>query len=671
MRWIARVIHWFGLALLCAGSARGGWKPEERGAFTLYKFAKAIGRESYAIRSAGEDRIELRDSFLFTDRGSKVPLKTTLLADRTLRPLQFRTDGSSSRTSELHDTLEAFADQVRITRGGETSQVPAPKDVFFVDGYAPVVMQEMLMRFWIAHGRPATISALPAATISIRTAGTISIRSGSDGAEELSGFTVGGLIWGGESLWLNRAGALVALVSTDAEFDHFEAVREGYEEALPTFIERAAQANLQALTQLASVAKHLPARRLALVGGTLIDGGGGKAIPDAVVLLEDDRIVAAGPRAKVHVPRGSATLDARGKWILPGLWDMHAHFEQVEWGPIYLASGVTTVRDCGNEISFITTVRDALRDGRGVGPQILMAGIADGSGPRSLGATIADTPEQARAIVNRYKAVGALQIKLYSSVKPALVPVFAEEAHRLGMTVTGHVPHGMTATEAVLAGMDQLSHASYPTLEFANGDDRRQLPTELGIDFRSERSQRLMAIFRAHGTVFDPTMALFELVYHPERVSVASFEPGVAKVAPQLAYGLSHGGVPAKEEASRSAWYRAMLATVGALHAAGLPIVAGTDQAVPGYSLHRELELYVDAGMSPMEAIQSATTVPAKAMGMADRVGTVRAGQRADLLLLDADPLADIRATRQVWRTIAGGAVYEPGPLWRSVEFTP
>ncbi len=646
-------------------------KSEERGVFTLYKFAKAIGQETYTLRSRGDGIAELRDDFLFTDRGTKVPLKTMLLADRELRPLTFATDGSSSRTSELHDTVEVAGDRVRITRDAVTTEAAEPKDAFVIDGYAPVAMQELMMRFWMGRGRPAALPILPAGTVRIQAAATMSVRGGNGTAEELSGFTVGGLIWGGESLWLDQAGQLVALVSTDAEFDHFEAVREGYEGALPQFIQGAATANLATLAELGAAARRAAPRRMAIVGATLIDGTGGTPVEDSAVLLEGDRIVAAGARAAVRIPRGTETLDARGKWLLPGLWDMHAHFEQVEWGPIYLASGVTTVRDCGNEFDFITTVRDALRDGRGIGPEILMAGIVDGSGPRSLGATIADTPEQARAVVARYKAAGALEIKLYSSIKPALVPVFAAEAHRLGMTVTGHVPTGMTATEAVLAGMDQINHASYPAMEFANVTERRQLPADVRIDFNSERSRRLMEVFRSHGTVFDPTLALFELVYHPERVAVASFEPGVEKVAPQLAYGLARGGVDVKQEASTTAWYRAMVATVRALHAAGLPIVAGTDQAVPGYSLHRELELYVEAGMTPMEAIESATSVPARAMGLSDRVGTVRAGQRADLLLLDADPLADIRATRRVWRTVAAGAVYEPGPLWRSVGFVP
>lgn len=651
--------------------ARGEGIAGERGQFTLYKFAKAIGHETYQIAARGDGRMELKDDFLFTDRGSKVPLKTVLLMDKELRPITFATAGRSSRSSELQDTLEVSGDRARVTRDDVTTEVDAPKSFFIIDGYSPVAMQELLLRFWLSHARPAAIPVLPTGSVRIQQAERLSARANNGAMEELTGYTVAGLIWGQETLWLDNEGRLIALVSTDAEFDHFEAVREGYEGSLASFIQSAAKANLEALARLADKARRPPVKRLAITGATLIDGRGGEPVPEATVLVDDGRIVAVGPRKSVRVPRGTDVLDARGKWILPGLWDMHAHYEQVEWGPIYLASGVTTVRDCGNEFDFITTVRNALHSGRGVGPEILLAGIVDGSGPQSLGAITADTPEQARAVVARYKAAGALQIKLYSSIKPALVPVFAREAHRLGMTVTGHVPSGMTATGAVLAGMDGINHISYPVAEFGGLKNRAMPPADLKLDFTTERAKKLMAVFSSHGTVFDPTLALFELQFHPERVPVASFEPGVEKVAPQLRYGLTHDGSTGRYEAPLTAFYNAMLATVRALHAAGLPIVAGTDQAVPGYSLHREMELYVAAGFSPMEAIQSATSVPARVMGLADRVGTVTAGKRADLVLLDADPLADIRATRGVWRTVVAGAVYTPAPLWESVEFKP
>ena len=175
------------------------------------------------------------------------------------------------------------------------------------------------------------------------------------------------------------------------------------------------------MAALADIAKRLsPERKGALVitGATLIDGTGGAPLADAVVVIEGDRITAVGPRDKIPIPKGATVVDARGKFLLPGLWDMHAHFEQVEWGPTYLAAGVTTVRDVGNEFEFITAVRDAIKEGRGLGPRLLLAGIVDGDSPTAWGLIRANTPEEARAVVNRYHAAGFQQIKIYSSVKP-------------------------------------------------------------------------------------------------------------------------------------------------------------------------------------------------------------------------------------------------------------
>ena len=158
---------------------------------------------------------------------------------------------------------------------------------------------------------------------------------------------------------------------------------DGYESALGTFVGKAGSDGTAALADISKGISGSRAETLALVGGTLIDGTGKDPMPDSIVVIEKGQIVAAGPRKQVKIPKGATKVDARGKTILPGLWDMHAHFEQVEWGPIYLAAGATTVRDCGNEFEFITAVRDAINQGRGLGPRLLLAGIVDGSGPVS------------------------------------------------------------------------------------------------------------------------------------------------------------------------------------------------------------------------------------------------------------------------------------------------
>ena len=161
---------------------------------------------------------------------------------------------------------------------------------------------------------------------------------------------------------------------------------------------RAGADGMKALSELSKGISGSRASTLAIVGGTLIDGTGAAPVPDAAVVIHNGRIVAAGPRSKVKIPKHANVVDAHGKTILPGLWDMHAHFEQVEWGPIYLAAGVTTVRDCGNEFEFITAVRDAIAQGRGLGPRLLLAGIVDGTGTYTIGVERVDTPEQARDV---------------------------------------------------------------------------------------------------------------------------------------------------------------------------------------------------------------------------------------------------------------------------------
>ncbi|WP_174286191.1 amidohydrolase family protein [Sphingomonas bacterium] len=637
----------------------------DHGTFVLHKFARAIGKETWQIKPDAKGNTVLTSDFLFTDRGGKVPLKTTYVASAAHEPVSLKVAGKSSRLSELNDEFRLDGKRISLLRSGTTTTYLTKGPAFLIDGYSPVAMQGELMRWWLAHNKPALIETPPGGSIHIQPAGDLMA-----GGTTLHGYVVNGLIWGGETLWLDDDRQLAALVSTDAEFDHFEAIREDLEPSLGTFIQAAAKNSLAALAQLASSAQEPPAKRLAIVGVTLIDGTGAAAAPNSTVVIEDGRIssVYRGAMPKL---KDVTVLDGHGKYLIPGLWDMHAHYEQVEWGPIYLAAGVTTARDCGNEFDFITTVRDTLASGNSIGPRLLIAGIVDGTGPRTLGAITADTPDEAVAVVRRYKAAGALQIKIYSSMKPALVPVITREAHRLSMTVTGHVPDGMTTVQAVEAGMDQINHINYPYADFLPKDLVRSAPVT-DLDFQTPAVQHALAVFRQHATVFDPTMTVFEMQLHMSTMPIASVEPGMAHLPPQLAAALDTPGIPLSEATHLAKLYSTLTATLRTLHENGNPIVAGTDQSVPGYSLHRELEIYVEqAGFTPMQALQSATIVPARVMGLDKQLGTIEPGKQADMVLLNADPLADIHNTRRIAKTISAGAVYDPAPLWTVVGFKP
>jgi imidazolonepropionase-like amidohydrolase len=575
--------------------------------------------------------------------------------DKDLTPLEFQIKGKISRFSSIENTVHG--------RSAGAVTIPPGENFFDIQGYAPVSVQMMLVRYWRTHGSPKTLKTLPRGEVQIQDQGTEKLTIGKRQVE-LHKLSIRGLIWGMESLWMDGQDHLVALVSMDAEMDHFEAVAEAYEDGLATFVADAARDGMANLAKVASSFSSEPAAVTAIMGGRLIDGTGRPPVEDSVVLLRGGKIVAAGPAASVPIPRGAEFVDAKGKSVLPGLWEMHAHFEQVEWGPIYLATGVTTARDVGNEREFIVAARDAIAAGRGIGPRLVMAGVVDGSGPFSLGVIRVDTPEQAREQVQKYKAAGFQQIKIYSSVKPDILKIVTAEAHRLGMTVTGHIPFGMNAIQGIEDGMDQINHVEYLTPLMVD-------PKSQTIDPDAPNVKKVINLLLEHHIVVDPTLALMEVILHPLDHPISGFEPGILRVAPELREALETMGVPPQKGEQMAAVFRSMVATVRVLHQAGVPIVAGTDQTVPGFSLDREIELHVEAGFTPMEAIQSATLVAARAMGMEKDSGTIEPGKRADVILVDGNPLENISDIRKVSAVFAAGKMYQPAALWSAVGFNP
>jgi imidazolonepropionase-like amidohydrolase len=398
------------------------------------------------------------------------------------------------------------------------------------------------------------------------------------------------------------------------------------------------------------------------------------------VVTRDGKIVAVGPSKKIQLPPDVQRIDVSGKFIIPGLWDMHAHYEQVEWGPIYLAAGVTTVRDVGNEFEFITAVRDAVNSGKALGPHMLLAGVVDGDSPMALGIERVNSPADAHTWVQRYHDAGFQQMKIYSSVKAVNVKAICEEAHRLGMTVTGHIPDGMNAYDGVNDGMDQINHIDY-ILDLLEPKDFQEKAAKMSdaerakimesLDVNSDAGKQAVKFLKEHNTVIDPTMALMEFIMRPADVPADKIEPGVDHVAAELREQLVNGGVPAARAATAQKVVQEDLAIIGALHRAGVRIVAGTDQMVPGYSLYREIELYNQAGFTPLEALQAATIVPARVMQADSESGSIEVGKRADFDILDANPLEDIHNIRSVHFIIANGVLFESAPLWRTADFNP
>ena len=386
--------------------------PVQQAHFALYKFGQRIGVEHDTMAYASDGSGLVHASFTFNDRGTDVPLAAEWKLAPGGRPVHYQAWGFAARGVSLDDRVDLAGDgSVEIERQEQPMEHRrAPVAFAIASGYAPVIGQQLLVLAWVKQGRPAHVPLFPDGEVSIESRGRESfVRDGKP--VSLEHLAIFGLVWGREDLWIDDKNALAALVTRDLEFDHFEAMRS---ENVGLIDELVRKAGDDAVAWLAEAAQKgaLPAGPLALVGARLVDGTGAPPIEDAAVVVDGDRIVAAGPRASTPVPAGARTIDVAGKTIVPGLWDMHAHVEQVEQAAAYLAAGVTTVRDEGNILPFITAVRDAVESGHGVGPRVIVDCLVDSDDKMALGTLRVNSTDDIAPLVERAVKAGCAEIKI-------------------------------------------------------------------------------------------------------------------------------------------------------------------------------------------------------------------------------------------------------------------
>ena len=651
------------IAVLCAtsifvaGFGRALHSPpaDDVGTIRIHLLGHAIGTERYAIR--GESgALVLTDTFEFTDRGGRVQLASSLRLTSTLEPISLHSSGRTYRFVNVDADVNVDGDRVHARSLGDSVTFARPASFFAIAGYAPLQAQALLIRYWQTHVRPPVIVTAPGnptTTVRVEDLGAVSLRFTSGSDISLHRFSIAGVAWGREIAYLDDASRFAAIV-TRANLLPLEGVREDLAAAQPALLDSlladAARAELAAASRTGASIPVVAQGTFALVGARIVVGTPRKPIEEGVVIVRDGRIAAAGPRASVRIPTGVRAIDARGATIIPGLWDMHAHVALPEWGPEYLGVGVTTIRDMGGEKQFLTAFRDAIASGRVLGPRLLLAGLVDGSGPEAFGTVTADTPAQGRAVVEMYHAAGFQQMKLYTFIKPDVAGAIIRRAHELGMSVTGHIPRAMTLESMIDSGADYVAH----------------LPVRGDPSNTTVKAQ--IAMMAAEHFRVDPTVSWNELLSRAPETPLTSFQPGFDEAPWPLR--ASYGSVRNNgDSATAGRALRSQLAIIKAMHDAGVPIVAGTDYGLPGFSLLRELELYVQAGLSPLDAIRAASAVPAELTDMIRDVGTVEAGKRADLLVLDENPLADIHNIRASRWVVTGGRMYETQALRAAVGF--
>ena len=404
------------------------------------------------------------------------------------------------------------------------------------------------------------------------------------------------------------------------------------------------------------------------------------------VYLYEGRIAAVVKPGSIGNAGPSQRISGQGRTLLPGLVDMHAHLEP---GALLLdlAAGVTAVRDVGNSNADLAELRGRIDRGELLGPRVAANGFIEGKSPFSSQADfVPDNLPDALVAIDWYAAHGYRQLKLYNSIRPEWVKPMVAHARALGLRTGGHVPAFMTARQAVEAGFDELHHINQVTLNFlvGKGDDTRtllrfNLPGDKAADLKlnDRRTQDFLALLRRKGTVVDPTMVAFEAQY-TQRQGLPN--PSYAMVAANLPAVVQRGLLAAEvdlDDAKARRWgasWRVMMDLLRRMHAAGIPLVAGTD-ATPGFAMHREMELYVQAGIPAAQALKIATWNGAKHSDRLAEIGSISVGKRADLVLVDGDPVADIRAVRRVSLVLqAQGSqnrALSPAALYESMGILP
>ncbi|HTI40103.1 MAG TPA: amidohydrolase family protein [Vicinamibacterales bacterium] len=455
-------------------------------------------------------------------------------------------------------------------------------------------------------------------------------------------------------------------------------IRDGWESSAADLQKAQTEVERVRAESLAAKLEHKSASPVAIQHVALFDSTAGVVVPDQTVIVSGTHIDRVGAAADVQPPSGATVIDGRGKTLLPGLWDMHAHVAPND-GMMNLAVGVTTVRDLANDTDELEARRKRIDAGKEIGTRIFPAGFIDGPGPYQ-GPTkiLASTEQQARDYVRWYAGLGYRQIKIYSSLNPALVPAIVDEAHKHGMRVSGHIPAGMTASDGVRAGMDEIQHANFLMLNFMpDVKDKTMTPvrfTEVArrgaaIDVNGEPMRDFIALLKDHHVAIDPTVAIFEEMFVNRAGKIPESYTDIAPRLPaQFRRGLLGGGLPVPEGMDQTFkdTFANMLRLVKVMYDAGIPVESGTD-SIAGFTLERELELHVKAGIPAPRVLADATLGAARIMKADDQLGSITAGKLADLVLIDGHPETNISDIRRPTLVMKDGVIYYPNELDREL----
>jgi imidazolonepropionase-like amidohydrolase len=615
----------------------------------------------------------VQSAFEFNDRGRGPKISVAYTLDGSGLPLRIDETGNDYLKAPVDEHFEVKDGIARWKSTAENGHAPAGG--FYVSNNGAASELAFLVAVLEkAHGAPVPL--LPAGEARLERLTDVTLENHGQ-KEHVTEFGITGLSFEPQTVWLDDDGRLFAIPGP-----WFAFLREGWETTNDQLYSLDVKVRDQRYARVAKDLAKRPAHPIAIEHVRVFDSERAAVSEDQTVVVAGDYFVSVGPSSSVRVPGDAERIEGRGKTLLPGLFDMHVHAQALD-GILNIASGVTNVRDMGNDIDELQHLQDQWQSSTTIGPRVWKSGCIDGHGPfQAPTGLYADTVLEAAAAVNRYADLGYVQIKLYSSLKPEFVPDIVKLAHSRGLRVSGHIPNGMIATQFVENGADEIQHINFIFLNFlaSHVKDTRtpERFTAVGasaakLDLQSKPVNDFIALLLNHHITVDVTLATFEGMFtgRPGQAS-PDLAPVLKRLPAQVQRAAYSGGLPVTVQTDQlyNDSYRAMLQMTKRLYDAGVPILAGTD-ATAGIMLHRELELEVQAGIPPAKSLQIATFNAAQLLKAEKELGSIAEGKRADFLLVEGNPaehISDIRRCRFVMKS---GTLYNSGDLYAAVGIQP
>ncbi|HSP19983.1 MAG TPA: amidohydrolase family protein [Myxococcaceae bacterium] len=645
--------------------------------FLLCSAASAAAPDTYALLTAngrtGTLKVTTQGTAIDVDwrvddngRGPKI--REHIVMGAAGLPVLREISGLSGDLAPVKESFSVEKGRARWTSLDDSGEAPAGAAIYLDNRGSPWSQIHQLRVLLATKG--GTRPALPGGTVRLEKIRTVTLGSKK---ERLDAYAIWGLGLGPE-LVLARGNHLVADVSPFSAL-----IEEGFPERFEVLVGLARELSAQLLSRASARLAHRVDGPVWITHARVFDPLTGTSAEGKNVVVHGGRVV--GVRSDAP-PAGATTIDATGGTLLPGLFDSHAHMG--DWSALrHVACGVTFVRDPGNDNESLLDLVRRIDSGELIGPRVKMSGFLEGKSPfsASSGFTVS-TEAEALEKVRWYADHGFWGVKIYNSMNPEFVKPIAAEAHRLGLHVSGHVPAFMTAERAISDGYDEINHINQLLLMFVMKDkEDPRTPfrfTVIGerlkdLDPAGPAFQRVLGQMKQRKITLDPTLAVFD--------SLLAARPG--KGSPVDSGWLDH--VPAPVQRDRRSiildikpaqypTYEASLKRqddiIALLHREGVPMVPGTDD-VAGLALHSELESWVHAGISPRDTLIAATLGGARFLGLDSELGTIAVGKRADLYLVDGDPLTDIRDIRKGRLVVKDGAFYFPDEMLAAMQISP